>query len=314
MVQGLPRSIHKVNTKYWTRSNSSPRTGWHLASAYPIRRHSTSGVMRHCVLKTHPPAELLDLLPVHHVLVDPARIPTQEQLDPLSLAAETAVDVAVLSIQALFDTVIPVDTRSDLWPRVFVGAPLSWKKWWRGAEGSVDNLADLLIRQLRYCSVAADGTLSAYEVAILHLSFSVIERFVRYMDPADPDSTGDVDIQILRTTHAVYLALLARKLLKYATTSAACALGQTRVSSSDKIGCIETSIHLMVAVFRKQAGYRLVSEAINNGLLRAILAFSKQEVTDSASKDIFHLLVDILGVTGLGSSHCAELPMKCTVR
>ncbi|KAJ7724385.1 hypothetical protein B0H16DRAFT_1596538 [Mycena metata] len=362
---------------------SLPESAKRVALGVCVRHPTALDLARYgaLYLKT-PPAQLLSFLSVHHVLVDPARIPTQEQLDPLSSAAKIAIEAAMLSIEALFKTKIPSAARSDLWPRVFVWvqfiqtfrellsdlkfvmaseedlcvgfvtfsrdisenlsvveglvctpefqviatrgwacalqqtdsrkrsyglgevvsilgrSPTFVEEMLEGAGGSVDNLADLLIRQLRYPSVSADGTLSAYAVRFFHLPLSIISDFVRGIDPADPDNPGDMDIRVLRTMHSVYLALLARGLLKYATT-AACALGQTGLSRSDNvqdhIGCIEAYIRVIVAAFKKQVGFRLIPDAINNGLLRAILALSKQEMSDRTSDLMVQLLVDILG-------------------
>ncbi|KAJ7019939.1 hypothetical protein C8F04DRAFT_1242322, partial [Mycena alexandri] len=341
-------------------------------------------------LKNRSHAHLLDFLPVHFVLVDPARIPTPDELDPLSSAAKIAIQAAMLAIEALFDTKIPSPLRSDLWPRVFawvqflqtfrellsdlkldlafeedlcvgfvtfsrnicedlavveglvatpgfqVVATRGWactlrqtdsrkrayglgelvsilgrgptfaEEMLEGAEGSIDNLADLLIYQLRCISVSADGTLSADNIWFLYCSLSIISEFVRLIDPADADNPGNMDIRVLRTFHSVYLALLARGLLECTTTSA-CALGQTIPSSGDHLGCIETCISVMVAAFQKQAGYRLIPDAIKNGLLRAILALSKQEVTNETSDLIVKLLVDILGPATVYCSVLMEL-------
>ncbi|KAJ7724398.1 hypothetical protein B0H16DRAFT_1736777 [Mycena metata] len=253
-------------------------------------------------LKT-PPAQLLDILSFHHVLVDPARIPTQERLDPLSSAAKITIEVAMLSIEALFKTKIPSAARSDLWPRVFVWVQFiqTFRKFLSDLKFVMASKEDLCVGFVTFSRIICEN-LSLVEGLAGTPGFQVIATrgwaCALQQTDSHPDNPGDMDIRILRTMHSVYLALLARGLLKYATT-AACALGQTGLSSSenvqDNIGYIEAYICVLVVAFKKQAGYRLIPDAIQNGLLHAILALSKQEVTNDTSDLISCLLVDILG-------------------
>ncbi|KAJ7504782.1 hypothetical protein B0H11DRAFT_2273314 [Mycena galericulata] len=64
---------------------------------------------------------LADFLPVHYTLLDPARIPTANQLDSCPEDVIRTVALALLSLEAVFaaKTTTPPEAGPDLWPRVW---------------------------------------------------------------------------------------------------------------------------------------------------------------------------------------------------
>ncbi|KAJ7744733.1 hypothetical protein DFH07DRAFT_834222 [Mycena maculata] len=66
---------------------------------------------------------LADFLPLYYRLLDPARIPTGAELDASSAdiirANDIAVDMAMLSLEAIFAIQPPLQTGADLWLRLF---------------------------------------------------------------------------------------------------------------------------------------------------------------------------------------------------
>ncbi|KAJ7910355.1 hypothetical protein B0H13DRAFT_2329477 [Mycena leptocephala] len=63
--------------------------------------------------------KLAHLLPVYYSLLDPTRIPTAAELDVLSSDSICAIEMSLLSLQAIFDIETPPQAGVDLWPRVF---------------------------------------------------------------------------------------------------------------------------------------------------------------------------------------------------
>jgi hypothetical protein len=59
------------------------------------------------------------LLPVFFINIDPAQIPTSEEMDPLHPDTRKRLSCAVLSLRAVFSMGPPEDTGPTLWPRVW---------------------------------------------------------------------------------------------------------------------------------------------------------------------------------------------------
>ncbi|KAJ7673872.1 hypothetical protein DFH06DRAFT_1445395 [Mycena polygramma] len=72
------------------------------------------------------PQQLVHFLPVHHHLLDPARIPTAGQLDDYSLELLSTVYAASVAVGTIVGLDIPPEVGVDFWPRLWKWVDFLW--------------------------------------------------------------------------------------------------------------------------------------------------------------------------------------------
>lgn len=306
--------------------------------------------------------KLGDLLPVHYLVLDPARIPTAEYLESCSPDMIRTVDVALLSLQAVFDMGIASNTAVDLWPRVwawveflqmfrqFLGAfkldipseddlydgfltftrymcdspqraalvlsapgfPATAVRAWayfvashdvprqtdvfrvvlplladptvadeiiEGAGGSIDDLAQLVMRQLSFVSADRDAGLSAQNVTLLEHLLTIVVSVAIIPNPR------------IGVSQPLWNALISRGFVK-ALIIATSALGHTATPDADII--IEKCLVFLTSILATKEGYRVLRLAVQDGLLGAIVACRKRDIPLPGYAALTSLLTQLL--------------------
>ncbi|KAJ7445005.1 hypothetical protein B0H11DRAFT_436109 [Mycena galericulata] len=151
-----------------------------------------------------------------------------------------------------------------------------------GAGGTMDDFAELIIRQFDLILANGEAALSGPKLNLLSSTLVLVAMICGMYLPERPQT---------EFSRALRPALLSRGLVKHLAL-AACALGQTMTPNAS--GVIDMCLALVGGIFLNPSGYQLLRVAVQNGLLRAILALGKRDLSADTHRSLGSLLTGTL--------------------
>ncbi|KAJ7448664.1 hypothetical protein B0H11DRAFT_1928998 [Mycena galericulata] len=151
-----------------------------------------------------------------------------------------------------------------------------------GTGGTMDDFAELIIRQFDLILANGEAALSSPKLNLLSSTLVLVAMICGMYLPERPQT---------EFSRALRPALLSRGLVKHLAL-AACALGQTMAPNAS--GVIDMCLALVGGIFLNPSGYQLLRVAVQNGLLRAILALGKRDLSADTHRSLGSLLTGTL--------------------